>query len=93
MRYDDAGRALGTHGNNLRYAALTGTLAIRWEGARRPTVWTVPPPEIEREEATRELARRYLHVFGPATPQGFAKWAGHRRPKGRSRVRRSRAPS
>lgn len=74
MRYDDAGRALGTHGNNLRYAALTGTLAIRWEGARRPTVWTVPPPEIEREEATRELARRYLHIFGPATPQGFAKW-------------------
>ena len=48
MRYDDAGRALGTHGNNLRYAALTGTLAIRWEGARRPLVWTVPPPEIER---------------------------------------------
>jgi len=36
MRYDDAGQALGTHGNNLRYAALTGTLAIRWEGARRP---------------------------------------------------------
>ena len=43
MRYDDAGQALGTHGNNLRYAALTGTLAIRWEGARRPTVWTRAP--------------------------------------------------
>src|SRR4051812_35511976 len=76
MRYDDAGQALGTHGNNLRYAALTGTLAIRWEGARRPTVWTVPPPEIDPAEATRELARRYLHVFGPATAQGFGKWAG-----------------
>jgi hypothetical protein len=74
MRYDDAGRALGTHGNNLRYAALTGTLAIRWEGARRPTVWTVPRPEISREEATRELARRYLHIFGPATAAGFARW-------------------
>jgi hypothetical protein len=76
MRYDDAGQALGVHGNNLRYAALTGTLAIRWEGARRPTVWTMPPPEIDPVEATLELARRYLHVFGPTTPQGFARWAG-----------------
>jgi DNA glycosylase AlkZ-like len=76
MRYDDAGQALGVHGNMLRYAALTGTLAIRWEGARRPTVWTVPPPEIEPAEATAELARRYLHIFGPSTPEGFANWAG-----------------
>ena len=76
MRYDEAGQALGVHGNALRYAALTGTLAIRWEGARRPTVWTVPPPEIEPAEATVELARRYLHIFGPATPAGFGKWAG-----------------
>ena len=76
MRYDDAGQALGVHGNMLRYAALTGTLAIRWEGARRPIVWTVPRPEIDQVEATRELARRYLHVFGPGTPEGFAKWAG-----------------
>ena len=75
MRYDDAGQALGVHGNNLRYAALTGRLAIRWEGARRPTVWTVPAPEIEAAEATLELARRYLHVFGPARPDGFGKWA------------------
>jgi DNA glycosylase AlkZ-like len=75
MRYDDAGQALGTHGNNLRYAALTGRLAIRWEGARRPLVWIVPPPQIEEAEAARELARRYLHVFGPATAAGFAKWA------------------
>jgi hypothetical protein len=76
MRYDDAGQALGVHGNTLRYAALTGTLAIRWEGARRPTVWTVPPPEIDPVEATLELARRYLHIFGPATPEGFSEWAG-----------------
>jgi hypothetical protein len=76
MRYDDAGQALGVHGNMLRYAALTGTLAIRWEGARRPTVWIVPPPQLTAAEATLELARRYLHVFGPATPEGFARWAG-----------------
>jgi hypothetical protein len=76
MRYDDAGEALGVPGNSLRYAALTGTLAIRWEGARRPTVWIVPGPEIDPAEATRELARRFLHVFGPGTPAGFANWAG-----------------
>ena len=76
MRYDDAGVALGTHGNNLRYAALTGTIAIRWEGARRPIVWTVPPPEIDEASATLELARRFLHIFGPAGPDGFGKWAG-----------------
>ena len=27
-------------------------------------------------EAFLELARRYLHVFGPTTPEFFAKWAG-----------------
>ena len=77
MRYDDAAQALGlSHGNTLRYAALTGRLAIRWEGARRPTVWTVPAPEITRAEANLELARRYLHISGPAVPEGFSKWAG-----------------
>ncbi len=76
MRYDDAGEALGVHGNALRYAALTGTLAIRWEGARRPVVWTVPPPEIDRAQATLELARRFVHIFGPATPNALAEWAG-----------------
>ena len=76
MRYDDAGQALGVHGYTLRYAALTGRLAIRWEGARSPVVWTVPPPEIDRVQATLELARRFVHVFGPATPHGLAEWAG-----------------
>ena len=76
MRYDEAGQALGVHGNALRYAALTGTLAIRWEGARLPVVWTVPPPEIDPAQATLELARRFVHIFGPATPHGFARWAG-----------------
>jgi hypothetical protein len=62
--------------NQLRYAAPTGTVLIRWEGARAPVVWTVPGPEIDPLEARRELARRYLHVFGPTTPQAFARWAG-----------------
>jgi hypothetical protein len=67
--------ALGV-GNAIRYAAPTGTLAIRWEGARAPVVWSVPAPEIDPADACRELARRYLRVFGPTTAAGFARWAG-----------------
>jgi hypothetical protein len=63
-------------GNAMRYAAPTGTIAIRWEGARAPLVWTVPAPDVDPAEAQRELARRYLHVFGPTTAASFAKWAG-----------------
>jgi hypothetical protein len=70
----EAGRALGI-GNALRYGATTGTVAIRWEGARAPTVWTVAAAEVDPADACRELARRYLHIFGPATAQGFARWA------------------
>lgn len=62
--------------NRVRYGAATGTLLIRWEGARAPLVWSVPRPEIEPKAARRELACRYLHVFGPATPASFARWAG-----------------
>jgi winged helix DNA-binding protein len=76
MTAEEAGHALGEHHNRLRYAALTGTVVIRWEGARAPAVWTVPPPQLEPGEARLELARRYLHVFGPTTPAAFARWAG-----------------
>jgi hypothetical protein len=76
MSYWEAGRALGVHPNSLRYAAATGTVLIRWEGARRPTIWTVPPPAVDSREARLELARRYLHIYGPTTPQAFARWAG-----------------
>jgi Winged helix DNA-binding domain len=71
----EAGRALGI-GNALRYAATTGTVAIRWDGARAPLLWTVPVADIEPADARRELARRYLHIFGPSTAGGFARWAG-----------------
>ena len=62
---EEAGAALGGNANLLRYAALTGTVLIRWAGARQPVVWTVPRPE-----------RRYLHGLGPGTPGRFAAWAG-----------------
>ena len=76
MTYGQAGRGLGVHPNRLRYAAPTGKVLIRWEGARQPTVWTVPPPAVDPSDAGLELARRYLHIFGPGTAQAFAEWAG-----------------
>ncbi len=74
--YGEAGRRLGVNPNSLRYAAATGTVLIRWEGARQPTVWTVPPPATSPREARLELARRYLHCYGPATSEAFGRWAG-----------------
>ena len=77
MGHRDAGDALGLHNANLlRYAAATGTVLIRWEGARQPVLWTVPPPQTDPGEARLELARRYLHVYGPTTPESFARWSG-----------------
>lgn len=80
MPYGEAARALGVHPNELRYAAPTGRVLVRWDGARQPVIWTVPPPQVDDAEVRRELARRYLHVFGPATSEAFAKWAGVREP-------------
>jgi hypothetical protein len=71
----EVGRGIGI-GNSMRYGTATGTMLIRWEGARAPVIWTVPSPEIEPLEARSELARRYLHVYGPTTAAAFAKWAG-----------------
>jgi len=70
-------------GNRIRYATTTGTVLIRWEGARAPTVRSVPAPEIDPLQARLELARRYLHVFGPTTPGSFATWAGMGSPQSR----------
>ena len=73
---NDAATALGVHPNAFRYAAPTGRVLMRWDGARRPTVWMVPAPDVDQREAQLELARRHLHVLGPSTPAAFARWAG-----------------
>ncbi len=74
--HEEVGRAVGVNPNALKYATTTGTVAIRWDGARMPLVWTVVAPDIDPADACRELARRYLHIFGPTTADGFARWAG-----------------
>jgi DNA glycosylase AlkZ-like len=76
MSYREAGHALGVHPNSLRYASPTGTILIRWVGAGPPTIWTVAPPDIDRRDARLELARRYMHSYGPTTPEAFAGWSG-----------------
>ena len=76
MDHAEVGRTLGVHPNSLMYAATTGTVLIRWDGARRPTIWTVPPPDADPRDARLELARRYLHISGPATTASFGWWSG-----------------
>jgi hypothetical protein len=82
MTYGEAARHLGERdANRLRYAATTGTVVMRWDGARQPVIWCVPAPELHPHDAQLELLRRYLQVFGPATPEVFARWAGVRPPR------------
>jgi hypothetical protein len=76
MTYSDAGHALGIPPNAIRYAAPTGRLLLRWDGARQPVIWAVPAPEMDPVDARLELARRHLRVFGPTTAEGFGAWAG-----------------
>ncbi|HUZ15984.1 MAG TPA: crosslink repair DNA glycosylase YcaQ family protein [Gaiellaceae bacterium] len=75
---------LGDSGPRGRYATTTGMFLIRWDGARAPRIWSVPRPAIEPLEARRELARRYLRVFGPGTSASFGKWAGVSAPAARA---------
>lgn len=84
MPFGKAGHAMGVQPNSLRYAAPTGTVLLRWDGARQPVIWTAPAPDMEPAQARLELARRYLHIFGPATAVSFARWAGIRPPEARA---------
>ncbi len=84
MPHSAAERALGEGSNQLRYAAPTGRVLIHWDGARQPMIWTVPAPDVDPVDARLELARRYIHVLGPATPESFAQWAGIRPQRGRA---------
>jgi len=78
MKFGDAGRGMGVPHNSLRYGAATGRLLLHWDGARQPTVRVVPAPDVDPLDAGAELARRYLHIYGPTTAKSFAGWAGIR---------------
>ena len=77
LRMDEVADALDLgNANAIRYATLTGTILIRWAGARQPIIWTVPRPAQSAAPALQELAHRYLHVFGPTTVEAFVRWGG-----------------
>jgi hypothetical protein len=82
--FGQAGQEMGVIHNSLRYAAPTGRVLMRWDGAKQPIVWTVPAPVMESQKARLELARRYLHIFGPTTAASFADWAGIQPPDAHS---------
>ena len=64
-----------THPTNLRDVTLTGRVHIRWNASQ---IWIIPVdrPEIDAEDARRELARRHLRWFGPTTVARLARWTG-----------------
>ncbi|MBI3491462.1 MAG: AlkZ family DNA glycosylase [Acidobacteria bacterium] len=43
--------------------------------------WLPRQPTVDEDEARRELLRRFLAAFGPATPRDFMKWSGIRAPE------------
>lgn len=40
----------------------------------RPDQWVENWEEVDEQEALREVCRRYLHAYGPATPKDFREW-------------------
>ncbi|MFF8094088.1 winged helix DNA-binding domain-containing protein [Streptomyces sp. NPDC016675] len=59
----------------LHRAGQSGALSFGPNRGRKVT-YTRPPrfTPLPPEEALRLLVRRYLHAYGPATPQHFARW-------------------
>ncbi|TXS53231.1 winged helix DNA-binding domain-containing protein, partial [Streptomyces sp. uw30] len=59
----------------MHRAGQSGALCFGPNRGRKVT-YTRPPSAAPVPGATalRELVRRYLHAYGPATPQHFAKW-------------------
>ncbi|WP_328342961.1 winged helix DNA-binding domain-containing protein [Streptomyces violaceus] len=56
-------------------AGWAGTLCFGPNRGRKAT-YTRPPRAESVTDALGTFVRRYLHAYGPATPQHFAKWLG-----------------
>jgi hypothetical protein len=61
----------------LRQTSATGRVLIRWNAS---DIWVVPVerPAMDVDEARLELARRFLHWFGPATVRELGRWTGEK---------------
>ena len=74
----------GSWGSLLKPAARRGLLAF---GPSRGTNVTLVNPrhwlrgwkDVDTDEASAELARRYLRAYGPATKKDFVRWFGYLR--------------
>jgi hypothetical protein len=64
------------HPSLWRATGVRGVLAIAGRDARGGAVFAAPPAAPEVADPGAELARRFLHAYGPATPRLFAAWAG-----------------
>jgi hypothetical protein len=65
----------------LRLAGTAGVYAYGWpHGSRQtlmaPDIWLGEPLGGDVAEARIELARRFLHAYGPASPRHLAAWTG-----------------
>jgi hypothetical protein len=65
----------------VRHAALRGRIVFGPDLGPEPTYvaledWAETRAPVDRDAALVELASRYLHAFGPATPEDLAAWSG-----------------
>ena len=77
LKVREAAEALGIDSMAFKLAAVTGRLLIRWNASM---IWLIgcDAPEIDPEDARIELARRFLHWFGPQTKDRFRWWTAVR---------------
>jgi Winged helix DNA-binding domain len=76
LTVNEVSKLLGhPHQLGLRVSGLTGRIHIRWDASR---IWLIPVerPDIDADDARRELAHRFLHWFGPTTKPALARWTG-----------------
>ncbi len=59
----------------VRCLSVTGKVHIRWDASSSEVV-PAAVPEVDPSEARLDLARRFLHWYGPVSRSQFAKWAG-----------------
>jgi uncharacterized protein YcaQ len=66
-------------GTPLKQSAIRGDLCFGPKQGQNvmfvnPRAWIDEWPSIEPEQAVREIIRRYLRAYGPATAEDFARW-------------------
>jgi hypothetical protein len=74
-------RIVSGWGSLLKPSARRGDLAFGPKRGRnvtfvRPDRWLGGMRKVDREEARREIVRRFLRAYGPATPDDLGRWLG-----------------